>query len=97
MPLGGGGHGVASRESWAACSSKEGVHLVVSALSFDHLCDAIFESEKPRDEDWWTGSEQCVQVLLKLFEQWLLWCGVLVSLAIRSAKVRARYDRQALA
>ena len=52
-------------------SSKEGVHLVVSALSFDRLSHAIFESEWPREEDWWTGSEQCVQVLMKLLERWL--------------------------
>ena len=81
---------------WIRSSSKEGVHLGVSALSFDYLCSAIFESEWPREEDWWTGSEQCVQVLLKLLEQWLLWCSVLF-LTIGSAKVRVKYDRQALA
>ena len=56
--------------------SKEGVQLGVSALSFVHFCHAIFESEQSRKEDWWIGSEQCVQVLLKLLEQWLLWCRV---------------------
>ena len=71
------------------------MHLGVSALSFDRFCHAIFESEWPREEDWWTGSEQCVQVLLKLLEQWLLWCSVLF-LTIGSAKVRVKYDRPAL-
>ena len=56
---------------WLRSSSKEGVRLGVSALSFDHLCRAIFESEWPREEDWWTGTEQCVQVLVKLLERWL--------------------------
>ena len=76
-------------------SSKEGMQHRVSALSFVCICHAVFESEWPREEDWWTGSEQCVQVLLKLLEQWLPWCSVLF-LNIGSAKVRVKYDRPAL-
>ena len=48
----------------------------VSALSFVYFCHAIFESEQSKKEGWWIRSERCVHVLLKLFEQWLMWCSV---------------------
>ena len=48
----------------------------VSALPSVYFCHAIFESEHSRKEGWWIRSERCVHVLLKLFEQWLMWCSV---------------------